>query len=203
MRRGMAAHLPAEPACCTGRASRAGEHESRWATGERMRLLLTMRSQLCGAVALALAALLGYPEAGLAQGKATSEPGKWGAAVVGGAHAGSPERFRGSIGGMFFKKNHNPYGSPGFGVTAEPGLDGGRLSVAAGYISYLGSTLGRVTLLRTWNRAWNAPANATFLGVKGQVPIPFIPASAFRLGVLKRTGTAGDWLWVWSVGVGF
>lgn len=104
---------------------------------------------------------------------------------------------------MFFKKNDNPYGSPGFGVTVEPGLDGGRLSLAAGYVSFLGSTLGRVTLLRTWDRPAGAPSDETFLGVEGQVPIPFIPMSAFRLGVFEEVGGSGGVLWAWSVGVGF
>jgi hypothetical protein len=135
--------------------------------------------------------------------EAPAPPSRWGLMPVFGFHAGSPERARGSVGFFVFKRNVNPYGSPGFGLSVEPGLDGGRLSIAAGYFSFFGSTLGRLTVLRTWDQPWQVPGNRTYVGFELQTPIPYVPASAIRLGALRDTDDGFDWRFVWSVGVGF
>ncbi|HVS12743.1 MAG TPA: hypothetical protein VMV46_02370 [Thermoanaerobaculia bacterium] len=129
--------------------------------------------------------------------------GGWGVMPVFGFHAGSPERARGSVGFFVFKRTHNSYGAPGFGLSVEPGLDGGRLSFAAGHFSFFGSTFGRLTVLRTWDEPWQVPGNRTYVGFELQTPIPYVPASAIRLGALRDTDDGFDWRFVWSVGVGF
>ncbi len=76
-------------------------------------------------------------------------------------------------------------------IAAEPGIGGWRASV--GYLRITTGTLGsgyvtRASLLRTGNRAWRAPASATFLGGEFQY-MPLLVLGV-RAGAFVRVNKA-------------
>jgi hypothetical protein len=77
-------------------------------------------------------------------------------------------------------------------VAVEPGIGGWRASLGSFQITsdLGGGYVTRVSLLRTGNRPWRAPARATFLGAEFQVMPLFV--LGVRLGAFARVRPKGE-----------
>jgi hypothetical protein len=125
-----------------------------------------------------------------------------------GLQVGSPQRASAALGivvGVDFLRDGRDH-SRNVALFAEPGLDGGRASLA--YVSHgygsFGSGFGvAATALRTWNEPWQLDANQTYVG--GEVllwPILFVGP---RVGLLRNVSsveTSRHWFWSFSLGIG-
>jgi hypothetical protein len=123
-----------------------------------------------------------------------------------GVHVGTPQKASFALGvvvGEDWQKDAHDH-SRNVAIFAEPGLSGGRGSIAYvdhGYGSF-GSGFGIAgTVLRTWNDPWGAKENATYVG--GEVilwPIVFIGP---RVGVFRSVaGNVGSKKWFVSIDFG-
>lgn len=107
---------------------------------------------------------------------------------IGGVHYGVPLKWSIAL-GYTLPGNYNgwrPF------VAGEPGIGGWRAGVGALKMTngLGGGYVARATVLRTGNKAWRAPAQATYVGPELQ----FIPIFAIgvRLGGFVRVGGKGD-----------
>ena len=123
-----------------------------------------------------------------------------------GIHVGMPQKASVALGivvGEEWQQDAHDH-SRNIAVFAEPGLSGGRASVAyvdKGYGSF-GSGFGlAATALRTWKDPWGAKENVTYAG--GEVilwPILFIGP---RIGLFRSVaGTVGSKKWLVSIDFG-
>jgi hypothetical protein len=123
-----------------------------------------------------------------------------------GIHVGTPQKASVALGvvvGEDWQENAHDH-SRNIAIFAEPGLSGGRASIAYvdhGYGSF-GSGFGIAgTALRTWKDPWGAKDNATYAG--GELilwPIVFIGP---RIGVFRSiAGNVGSKKWFVSIDFG-
>jgi hypothetical protein len=123
-----------------------------------------------------------------------------------GLHVGTPQKASLALGvvvGEDWQKDAHDH-SRNIAIFAEPGLSGGRASVAYvdhGYGSF-GSGFGLAgTVLRTWKDPWTAKENVTYAG--GEIiiwPILFVGP---RLGVFRSVaGNPSSKKWFFSVDFG-
>jgi hypothetical protein len=127
-----------------------------------------------------------------------------------GVRVGAPQKASVALGAVYgadWQRNGRDH-SRNVGLFVEPGLSGGRASVAYldhGYGSF-GSGFGvAASMLRTWNDPWWARENQTYVG--GEVilwPIVFVGP---RLGIFRSIGgnASGDrkrWLVTFDFGFG-
>jgi len=125
-----------------------------------------------------------------------------------GIQVGSPQKVSAALGivaGEDFVRDGRDH-SRNIALFAEPGLGGGRASLA--YVSHgygsFGSGFGvAATVLRTWKEPWQLDANQTYVG--GEVllwPILFVGP---RIGLLRNVSsveTSRHWFWSFSFGIG-
>ena len=123
-----------------------------------------------------------------------------------GARFGTPARF--SVSG-------------GIGVNLDPAVDANQpsreillalapgLGAERGSLTFVyspgrfgGGIAGGASVVRTIDHPWNAPANATYVGLDLAV-LPII-ATGPRVGLLRRvSGATGDHPWIWTLDFGF
>jgi len=124
-----------------------------------------------------------------------------------GLHVGTPQKLSAALGvvlGETWQRNGADH-SRLFALYAEPGLSGGRGSLA--FLDYghgsFGSGIGvAATVLRTWKDPWTAKENMTYAG--GEImlwPIVFVGP---RIGLLRAINTSRDrrWLVTFDLGIG-
>ena len=125
-----------------------------------------------------------------------------------GVHVGSPQKASAALGivvGEDFVRDGRDH-SRNIALFAEPGLGGGRASLA--YVSHgygsFGSGFGvAATALRTWKEPWQLDPDQTYVG--GEVllwPILFVGP---RVGLLRNVSsveTSRHWFWSFSFGIG-
>lgn len=123
-----------------------------------------------------------------------------------GVHAGAPQQLSAAIGvllGEDWQTDGRDH-SRNVAVFAEPGLAGGRASIAyvdQGYGNF-GSGFGiAATALRTWNDPWIARENVTYVGGEALLwPVVFVGP---RIGVFHSvTGPSGSRKWIFTVDFG-
>ena len=106
-----------------------------------------------------------------------------------GVHYGSPLRLSVAAGILVDVSEHR---NDGVIVMAEPGLQGGELSM--GYFRMLGRFGSGYTLraaaLRTRDEPWNASPNTTYAGVEAHLMIAF--GVGARVGYLRRVSARVD-----------
>ena len=123
-----------------------------------------------------------------------------------GARFGTPQRFSVS-GGMGL--DLDPAAGPDQPsrevlLAVAPGLGAERGSLTFVYSPgrFGGGIAGGASVVRTIDHPWNAPENATYVGVDLAV-LPII-AIGPRVGVLRRvSGPTGDRPWIWTLDFGF
>lgn len=89
-------------------------------------------------------------------------------------------------------------------LTLAPGLGAERGSLTFVYSPgrFGGGFAGGASVVRTIDHPWNAPANATYVGLDLAV-LPII-ATGPRVGLLRRvSGATGDHPWIWTLDFGF
>jgi hypothetical protein len=125
-----------------------------------------------------------------------------------GLQVGTPQKVSAALGivvGEDFVRDGRDH-SRNLALFAEPGLGGGRASLA--YVSHgygsFGSGFGvAATMLRTWREPWQLEPNQTYVG--GEVllwPILFVGP---RIGLLRNVSaveTSRHWFWSLGFGVG-
>ena len=123
-----------------------------------------------------------------------------------GARFGTPQRFSISGGlGLDLDPGAAPdQSSREVLLAGAPGLGAERGSLTFVYSPgrFGGGIAGGASVVRTIDHPWNAPANATYVGVDLAV-LPII-AIGPRFGVLRRvSGAMNDRPWIWTLDFGF
>ena len=125
-----------------------------------------------------------------------------------GARFGTPQRFSvsGGLGMNLDRGRDADQPSRELLLALSPGLGAERASLTYVYSTgrFGGGIAGGLTALRTIDHPWNAPANATYMGVDLSV-LPII-AIGPRIGILRRVSTPTDnkaWIWTLDFGFGF
>jgi hypothetical protein len=123
-----------------------------------------------------------------------------------GARFGTPQRFSlsGGLGVDLDPSNDPDQPSREVLLSLAPGLGAERASLTYVYSTgrFGGGIAAGATALRTIDHPWNAPANATYVGVDLAI-LPII-AIGPRIGLLHRVSRpTNDRTWIWTLDFGF
>jgi hypothetical protein len=123
-----------------------------------------------------------------------------------GIHAGTPQKVSAAIGvglGVEWQKNGRDH-SRNVALFAEPGLSGGRASLAYVDNGKFGSGYGiAATVLRTWKEPLTVKSNMTYVG--GDILLWPIVFMGPRIGVFRRVAgdaTSKKWFVSFDFGIG-